>query len=241
MKVTSLLLIGGAGYLAYRLFAQTTAAGQLKYFVKNVTYGDSNLGYTNLNVTLTVDNPSNENLRFNKFFCRILVNNSELANATMTDQGTPIYLKPGQTDLVIPVRVGHLSALQTLASVISQIVNKQPIQQPVTITGLLYAANLQIPITQTMTVTPQGIKGIGTIEPSKNFSTHRQNRYSTHRPQPQNFSTHRPNWRTSVIGKGGTPRVQSTIVRTDQPTYTKQHKGSPTIGNCEFCVSGVLN
>jgi hypothetical protein len=164
MKIGTALLIGGGAYLAYKLWQKANAVMGLTVSVKKIKWGGTDLSKTWFDVDLGIVNPSGESFSFTRFFGQLRFNGELLATTTKDGAGSDITIKPAsETVITIPVTISHLSTGVSLVAIISKLINKEPIQG-LQFNGMLYAANLSVPVTQTLnlnfpTASGQGLSG----------------------------------------------------------------------------------
>lgn len=151
MNWKKILLFSGIGYIGYRLMQTSNTVNQLRYFLRKVKYNKSNSTFlrTALVVTIAVENPTRNSVRFNQFVGSISLKGTTISTLQVTGDDRPITFKTGTTDMDIDAIINHGTVLKLLPGLIAQITTGN-FSELVTVTGTLYAGNLTIPINQSI-------------------------------------------------------------------------------------------
>lgn len=166
MRTGTLLLLGGVGVaaaVAYNLVQKANAVKQLKVSVKGLRHSSSNFTQTKMLLTLSVYNPNNVSLPFQRVYGQVKIEGSHFAEFDISGSGQTIG--PLTTrDLEVPVLVEHFSAATTIFSLIQKIIRKEKFTTPFDVQGTLYAAGLQLPINARVNLADFGVGRANCIE-----------------------------------------------------------------------------
>ena len=160
-----LVLLFGGGYIFYRSMILANTVEQLTYYISNLKYlkSKSNFFRSEFAVTLKVSNPNSTRVAFNRFTGTISTGPTALVNLDVNGAGQGIIIQPNaDTDITFPAIVNHLSLLLSAKEILEQLSQTGTAQQAFLVKGILYAGNLQIPISQTVRVSAEGVT-VGSI------------------------------------------------------------------------------
>lgn len=154
MKVNKSILIAGgiaaALYIANKAKGAVNAANQLFFEVFSVKYLGGGIFQSQLEVKLTVHNPTQTALSFDSFQGTLSINGVRIADAYY-EPGSGINIPANSTTYIpVPVSIIHQDVITKLPNIISDIKNAN-----ITVNGSVTVAGISIPISKTV-----GISGI---------------------------------------------------------------------------------
>jgi hypothetical protein len=161
-----LLGLGIAGGLAWWLSRKSAAVESLRWYIAGVKYdkSSSNITRSLFKITIRVENPTADTVRFDRFTGKVLVQGATLSTLDVTGAGKGIRFAPGNTDIVLDAAVQHLIAISVIKDFVSQITTGN-FKEMFTIQGNLYAGGIAIPISETQSAS------IGKARVSLEFAT----------------------------------------------------------------------
>jgi LEA14-like dessication related protein len=139
-----------AGGIIYWIATKANTANQISYYIHHVKLNKSNTNAfrSELLVTLRINNPSSNSLKFNSFSGTISIDNQVLTTIQYSGFNQGIYIAPKTTtDITVPVVINHFNVLSNLSNIIKLIANGT-MEQPLTIAAELVAGQFTIPIHQ---------------------------------------------------------------------------------------------
>ena len=92
MNWKKILLFSGIGYIGYRLMQTSNTVNQLTYFLRKVKYNKKNSTAfrTALVVTIAVENPTRNSVRFNQFVGTISLKGTTISTIQVSGDNRPI-------------------------------------------------------------------------------------------------------------------------------------------------------
>jgi hypothetical protein len=141
--------LGIVGGLAWWLSRTSAAVEGLRWFVASVKYDKtgSNITRSLFKITIRVENPSSDTVRFDRFIGKVLVQGATLSTIDATGVGKGIQLNPGNTDVVVDAVVSHLVGISVMKDFVTQITTGN-FSEMFTVQGNLYAGGIAVPIQQ---------------------------------------------------------------------------------------------
>lgn len=151
---------------AWWLSRKTAAVTNLRWYVASVKYdkSNSNISRSLFKITIRVENPSADTVRFDRFAGKVQVKGQTISTIDALGAGKGIRLMPGSTDVVVDAVVSHLVAISVIKDFVQQL-GAGSFREMLTVEGTLYAGGLAVPINQSQDVS------IGKARVSLEFAT----------------------------------------------------------------------
>ncbi|MEO5681450.1 MAG: LEA type 2 family protein [Chitinophagaceae bacterium] len=164
MKQTGLILAGCVGaLLLFSSFKRKTRAIEfLQFHIKGVKIDNANVLTTRLLITVAIENPSSEDLPFDRFFGKVTANGYQLTSFLHDSSKSGIVIAANSsTPITFPVYVQNITLLQQLVNTI-----KTKDTGDIVIDGTIDVAGIQFPINTTFrlnlaALTGGAVKGVG--------------------------------------------------------------------------------
>jgi LEA14-like dessication related protein len=167
-KAGILVALGVAAWLVYNTIAnKKRAISYLTYNVQSVKLVNVNLLSTQLEITVSITNPSSENFAFERFFGKVSVNGTMLTSFLHDSINSGIVIKGNaSTQITFPVNVQNFALLNELVSTIKNMDTGN-----IQIDGTIDIAGISLPLSTTFRLNLsnitggvlKGVSGIGSV------------------------------------------------------------------------------
>lgn len=149
MKGKTLLLLAGAGGLAYWLIRKKNAVENLRWGISNIAFDKKNTTITRiaLRVIVRITNPTQTTVRFDSLNASFSLKGNVISTISASRATNPITIAPGTTDIAMMATAETFGILQSIPGIIKAI-KTGGLQDAILVRGTLQAAGLEIPLVQ---------------------------------------------------------------------------------------------